>query len=39
VMQVAMAVALLVAHLWFWWTAFRSKYNRAVFVAVCLMLV
>lgn len=39
VMQAAMAAALLAAHLWFWWTAFRSKYNRAVFVAVCLMLV
>jgi hypothetical protein len=37
--QVAMGVLLLAAHLWFWRTAFRGKYNRAVFVAVCLMLV
>jgi hypothetical protein len=39
VVQVAMAVLLFAAHLWFWRTAFRGKYNRAVFVAVCLMLV
>lgn len=39
VVQMTMAAALLAAHLWFWWTAFRRKYNRVVFVAVCLMLV
>jgi hypothetical protein len=38
-MQVAIGVLLFAAHLWFWRTAFRGKYNRAVFVAVCLMLV
>lgn len=37
--QMAMAVMLLAAHLWFWWTACRGKYSRTVFVAVCLMLV
>jgi len=37
--QVVMGLLLLAAHLWFWRTALRGKYNRAVFVAVCLMLV
>ncbi|MBT2145634.1 MULTISPECIES: hypothetical protein [unclassified Rhodanobacter] len=37
--QIAMGVLLFAAHLWFWRTAFRGKYNRAVFVAACLMLV
>lgn len=36
--QIAMGVLMLLAHLWFWWVAFRGRYNRAVFVAVCLML-
>jgi len=38
VVQMAMGAALFLAHLWFWWVAFRGKYSRAVFVAVCLML-
>jgi hypothetical protein len=37
--QMVMGALLFAAHLWFWRTAFRGKYNRAVFVAVCLMLV
>lgn len=36
--QIAMGAVLLLAHLWFWWAAFRGKYNRPVFIAVCLML-
>lgn len=37
--QMAMAAMLILAHLWFWWRAFRASYNRATFVSVCLMLV
>lgn len=37
-MQIAMGLVLLLAHLWFWRMAFRGKYNRPAFIAVCLML-
>ncbi|HEV2622845.1 MAG TPA: hypothetical protein VGU65_12245 [Frateuria sp.] len=37
-MQIAMGLVLLLAHLWFWRMAFRGRYNRPAFVAVCLML-
>lgn len=36
--QAVMALLLIVAHLLFWWKAFRSKYNLPIFVAVSLML-
>lgn len=36
--QIAMGAVLLLAHLWFWWMAFRGKYNRPAFIAVCVML-
>lgn len=36
---VTIFVAMLALHIWFWVTAFRSKWNPLTFVAVCLMLV
>lgn len=38
VLRVVLGLVLLAAHVWFWWKAFRGRYNRPVFVAVCLML-
>jgi hypothetical protein len=36
--QIVMGALLVIAHVWFWKRALGSKYNRAIFVAVCLML-
>jgi len=37
--QITIALFLLVAHVWFWWRAFRARPNAATFVAIALMLV
>ena len=36
--QTTLAVCLVAAHVMFWWRALRGRYNRPMFVAVCLML-
>jgi hypothetical protein len=36
--EIAILVALLAAHGWFWWQAWRGRHNAAAFVAVGLML-
>ena len=36
--QWALACAVLLAHLWFWWRAWRGGWNHAVFLAVLIML-
>jgi hypothetical protein len=37
--QIAVGLFLLAAHVWFWWRAFRTRPNAAMFVAIALMLV
>ena len=38
VASVAIGLATIAAHAWFWWTAWRGRRNRAAFVATALML-